>query len=208
MIEGLHVDRRDLLGHALLLVGAAASASFSAEALAAAASGGKRYLAKSPFTTLSALADTMIPVTDTPGALAAGVPETLDAMLAHWASAPTRELITGGLARIDAAAIAQQGKAFAAIAPQDRLAFLVEHDKAALKAVPPPPGAKPAHPFAPLVSVADNGYHRLKDLVITLYYASEIGMTRELVYEHVPGEWVPSLKITPGMRPFAGTGPF
>jgi len=66
MIEGLHVDRRDLLGHALLLVGAAASASFSAEALASTAKGGKRYLAKSPFATLSAVADTILPATDTP----------------------------------------------------------------------------------------------------------------------------------------------
>ncbi len=35
---------------------------------------------------------------------------------------------------------------------------------------------------------------------------SEIGMTQELVYEHVPGKWVPSLEMTPGMRPFASPG--
>ena len=55
-------------------------------------------------------------------------------------------------------------------------------------------------------SVADPGYHRIKTLVLSLYYNSEIAMTQELVYEHVPGEWVPSLEITPGMRPFAGGG--
>ncbi len=49
---------------------------------------------------------------------------------------------------------------------------------------------------------------KLKDLVITLYYNSEIAMTQEEIYEHVPGKWVPSLKITPGMRPVAGVGPF
>jgi len=92
------------------------------------------------------------------------------------------------------------------LAADARNAFLVEYDKAALQAVPLPPDAPKAHPFMPQVSVVDNGYHRLKGLVVSLYYVSEIGLTQELVYEHVPGPWVPSLKITPGMRPFASVG--
>jgi hypothetical protein len=31
-------------------------------------------------------------------------------------------------------------------------------------------------------------------------------MTQELVYEHVPGKFVASLKTTPETRPFAGVG--
>lgn len=208
MLQDIQLRRRALLQHALVLVGAAATTGISAEALAYGAKEPKRHLAKSAFATLSAACDTLIPATDTPGALAAGVPQTFDALIENWASPATRELVSGALVRLDAAAKAQTGKSFAKLPTAQRATFLAEYDKAALKPVPPPPGAKPAHPFAPLVSVADNGWHRVKDLTITLYYMSEIGLTQELVYEHVPGEWVPSLPITPGMRPFAGTGPF
>lgn len=208
MSEAFDMDRRALLHHALLLTGAtvAATAGFSPAALAKAAARPTRFLSAAPFATLVAVADTMIPVTDTPGAVAAKVPETLDAMLRNWAAPATRTLIVDGLGRIDAAARTQQGKPFAALSPDQRKAVLLAHDKAALAPAPLPPGAKDGF-LTRVVGVADQGYYRLKDLVISLYYASEIGLTQELIYEHVPGQWVPSLKITPGMRPFAGPGP-
>ncbi len=208
MSQQLAFNRRTLLQHALALAGASAIAGFSSEALARSARKGHRYLGTSAFATLSAACDTLIPATDTPGAADAQVPELLDALLADWASAATRELVSGALSRLDAVSRTGTGKGFAQLAASERAALLIEHDRASLQPVPPPPGSKPAHPFAPLVSVADNGWHRVKDLAITLYYLSEIGLTQELVYEHVPGEWVPSLPLTPGMRPFAGTGPF
>jgi gluconate 2-dehydrogenase gamma chain len=208
VLQEFELGRRALLGHALVLAGAVSTAGFSAEALAKAAAKPKRYLAKSPFAALSALADTIVPVTETPGALAANVPALVDALLVNWASPETREAIGGSLARLDATAQAQHGKTFAALTAAERAAFLTDYDKAALKPVPPPPGAKSANPFAPTVYVIDPGYLRVKGLIIALYYSSEIGLTQELIYEHVPGTWQPSIKLEPGMRPFAGTGPF
>lgn len=209
MQDAFNMDRRAMLSHALLVAGASAAAvaGFTPEALAKAARQQKRFLAASPFAALGAVADTIIPVTDTPGAVAAQVPQKLDAMLSNWAAPATRTMLVEAIARIDAAAKAQKGKAFAALSPEERKALLIAHDKAALTAVPVPPGAKTGNPFAPYVSVADRGYYKLKELMISLYYASEIALTQEQVYEHVPGEWVPSLKITPGMRPFASVGP-
>lgn len=204
MSEFMQLGRRDLLRHILVLAGASATASFSLEALASAAKEPKKFLGKNAFATLSAVADTIIPVTDTPGALAADVPARFDAMLSNWASPETRELVVGALARLDKAALAATGSSFDRLTPEARKAFLIGHDKASLQPVPPPPNASKGTIMGPLVSVVDNGYHRLKSLTITLYYASEIGLTQELVYEHVPGTWVPSLKITPGMHPFAG----
>lgn len=208
MLEALNMDRRALMGHALLLAGATAAAGFSEDALARAARKPRRLLGRSAFALLSAFADTIIPVTDTPGALAANVPALVDAMLANWAAPATRDEVIAALGRMDAAATAQKGKAFAALTAAERTAFLTDYDRTALKPVPPPPGAKSANPFAPIVSVTDNGYHRTKGLVVALFLSSEVALTHEQVYEHVPGTWVPSLKITPGMRPFAGVGPF
>jgi hypothetical protein len=55
-------------------------------------------------------------------------------------------------------------------------------------------------------SVAKPGFLKVKEMVIALYYVSEVALTQELIYEHNPGEWVPSMKVTPDTRPFAGTG--
>ena len=208
MSEHLMMERRALLHNALLLVGATAVGTFSPQALAKAAAAPQRFLAKPVMATLRAVADTIIPASDTPGALAAGVPAKFDALLANWATATTRTEIVDVLGAIDAAARAQKGKAFAALSAADRDAVLRPIDAAGLKVVPPKPGATRPHPFAPVTSVADPGWLRIKDLVINLYYYSEIGSTQELVYDHVPGPFQPSIKLTPQSHPWLGTGPF
>ena len=44
---------------------------------------------------------------------------------------------------------------------------------------------------------------RFKELVLTLYYLSQPGATRELRYEHTPGKWEPSIEIGPDTRAWA-----
>jgi gluconate 2-dehydrogenase gamma chain len=39
-----------------------------------------------------------------------------------------------------------------------------------------------------------------------LYYYSEPALTHELAYEHSPGEWLPSIPVTPETRPWGGAG--
>ncbi len=209
MLDHLTTDRRTLLQHTLLLAGAVSMSGCSYTALAAEAASPGRFLSASPYAALEAYADVLIPQTaNSGGAIAAKVPQAFDALLRGWASAGTKDQVNDALSRLDAAAQAAHGKPLAQITPDERVSFLREYDRAALQNVPPPPGAKSSNPFAPLVSVADGGYHKLKQLVINLYYSSEIALTLETPYEHVPGEWVPSLKITPGMRAFASGGPF
>lgn len=199
----LETDRRGLIGRIALMIGAAA---LPVDVLAAPRRSARRYLAPAPFALLSAVADTLVPVTDTPGAIAARVPASFDALLAHWASAETRTKVTDALARIDAFAKAETGRAFTTLPPEQRHAVLVKHDLAALKPVPRTDKLSGIAAMMAGPSVVDQGYARLKDLLVTLFYASEIGLTEELVYEHVPGKWVPSLTITPGMRAYASVG--
>ncbi len=208
MFDSVGMDRRALMARALLLVGASvAPASIDAFA-ATKARPGKRFLNPAQFTLLSAVADTILPTTDTPGALAAGIPAKLDGMLSTWASAKTRLELIQALDRIDAASKSQKRLGFAALSVADRAAVLRPYDAAALKPAPAPANAPKVTLFAPATYVADNGYLRLKDLVITLYYSSEIAMTKELIYEHVPGTWQPSIKTTEATRPWASAGPF
>jgi gluconate 2-dehydrogenase gamma chain len=205
MHDFAQMDRRTMIQRIALLLGAA---SLPADAFALAAKGkGKRYLTPAQFALLSAVADTIIPVTDTPGAVATGVPRQLDGMLAKWASAAHRTEMVGALTEIDALALTAYKKGFAALDPARRKSLLVEYDKAALK--PGPPRKEKLSGFAAMAAgppVAKPGFLRLKDLVIALYYSSEVALTKELIYEHVPGQWVPSMKVTPETRPFAGVG--
>lgn len=196
-------DRRSLLQHLALLLGATA---LPAEALAAPRQRAQRFLPPPRFATLSAVSDTLIPATDTPGALAAKVPEVLDGMMRNWASAKTRTELAGALAAIEAAARASDKTVFAALSPERRKAVLIEHEKAALKPVPRKEQLTGLAALMRPPSVADPGYYRLKSMIIALYYNSEVAMTQELIYTHVPGPYQPSVKIEPGTRPEAGGG--
>ncbi len=200
-----NMDRRMLMQRMALLLGATA---LPAEAFAAPAARARRFLPPASFKLLSAVVDTILPTTDTPGALAAGVPAKLDGMLANWASADTRAKVTGALSRIDAAAVSGKKKSFALLGGAERAALLRPYDAAALKEVPPPASAPKVNFFTQIKYVADPGYLKLKDLVINLYYYSEIGATKELIYEHVPGKFEPSVKLTAQSRPYLGLGPF
>ncbi len=199
------VDRRGMLQQLAVLLGVA---TLPAHALAATgARAKKQFLTGAQFSLLSAIADTIIPTTDTPGAVAAGVPRLFDTMVRDWASAARRTELTGAIAEIDALAMTADKKTFAALSPARRKAILVEHDKAALKPGPPPKEKLSA--FQAMTAgppVTNPAYLKVKELVIALYYSSEIACTQEQVYEHVPGKFAPSIPVTPETRPFAGTG--
>lgn len=198
------MDRRGLLSRAMVLIGATAVAGcgFMPGSSAPAA------LDDSQLKLLDAFADTLIPQTNTPGALGAGTPKAVARMYAEWASEQTREELSGALGRIDAAARKATGKGFAELDAAARQKFLSAHDAASLKDVPPPADAPKGNPFAPVISVVDNGYAKLKDLVATTYYMSETALTKELEYEHVPGGWTASVKVTPQTRPAITFGAF
>lgn len=208
MPDSLSMERRDLLSHMLFLVGAASTVTLTAPALAKATARTKPYLDAPVFSLLSAVSDTIIPRTDTPGAIEARVPAKFDGLLATWASGQRRVELTQALARIDAAARSQAGKGFAELSSDQRYDLLAVHDIAALK---PVPRKKQATGFASLSeapSVVDPGYSKLKELVVVLYYYSEQALTSELAYEHSPGGWTASIKVTPETRPSGGLTSF
>lgn len=227
MTTALAMDRRVLLQRAMLLLGASVMPG-GAEALAAAAKAGARLLDAKRYELLTAVADTIVPKTDTPGAVEAGVPQVIDSMLRNWASPARRAELTAALDAIDARARAAGHKSFASLTPQQRHDLLVPHDAAALKVVPrpaPPPPATVVQGTPTVIDpkqgrakqettqdlragppVADPGYGKLKELIVIGYYYSEAALTHELPYEHAPGQWQPSIPVTPQTRPAGGAG--
>jgi hypothetical protein len=224
----MSVNRRNLMQRAALIVGAALTPGFSLEAMAAQAAATDRWLGDRRFALLTAVADTIVPKTDTPGAVEVGVPALVDGLLQTWASPPRRTAIVDALDEIDGLAASKHRQAFAALRPEQRLELLAAHDIAALKPLPatPPPavpvGAAPttvdpnyARPKQqPPQTMMDKmgpkftnpGYGKLKELIVILYYYSEPALSSALAYEHSPGEWRPSVPMTPSTRPWGGAG--
>ncbi|MEJ5976908.1 gluconate 2-dehydrogenase subunit 3 family protein [Novosphingobium sp. PS1R-30] len=202
------MDRRSLLEGALLLLGVTATAGFSPDAFAKAAASPKPSLPAGDFALLSAVADTIIPRTDTPGAVDARVPAKFDALLVNWAAPKRRTELTGALATIDRLAREKTGQGFVALTPEQRKELLVAHDVAALKPVPRTDKLTGMQAMMAGPAVADPGYAKLKELIVVLYYYSEEALTTELTYEHSPGDWTPSIKVTPETRATGGLGMF
>lgn len=73
-------------------------------------------------------------------------------------------------------------------------------------------GASPARRMAAVAAVdqaafaetdrdaPESPWKKLKALILTAYYTSETGGSRELQYELVPGKWEPDLPFVPGSR--------
>lgn len=177
-MEDLAFDRRGAICGLAALLGVSV---LPADVLAKAAKAEASLPGQLP-SVLAAYADTLMPRTDTPGALDAGVPRLFSALLVNWASPQTRASMLEALQGIDAAA----GPAgFAAKPAVERGAILAAYDQA---------------------NFAAPGYRRLRELVLVLYYSSEPGATVELRYEHAPGAFEPSLPLTAQTRAWAGAG--
>ncbi|OJU17628.1 MULTISPECIES: gluconate 2-dehydrogenase subunit 3 family protein [unclassified Sphingomonas] len=119
---------------------------------------------------MAALSERVIPTTDTPGALAAGVPDYIEKLLADWALPEDRVPIVAGLDAIEARSISDYGVSAVNATPaqQDALLALAMNNNL---------------PAAPAF------FELFRQLVITGYYTSEIGMTQEREYLPVPGEY-------------------
>ncbi len=119
---------------------------------------------------MTALSERVLPTTDTPGAIAAGVPAFIEKMLADWAEPGDRAPIVAGLDAIEARSQRDYRTSAAKATPaqQDALLTLAMNDQM--------PGGK-------------TFFEAFRQLVITGYYTSEIGMTQEREYLPVPGEY-------------------
>ena len=119
---------------------------------------------------MTALSERVMPTTDTPGAIAAGVPEYIEKLLADWASPDDRKPILAGLDAIEA---------------QSRTDYKVSADK-----------ATPAQQDALLTLAMEDKipggadfFDKFRQLVLTGYFTSEVGITQEREYLPVPGRY-------------------
>ena len=182
------MQRRAALRTLAALAGVPALAGRSAGDLLAEAAtrgGGLSALTPAEDATVVALAERIIPTTDTPGATAARVNQFIDVLLADWFTDEERNDFLAGLADVEARARRAFGKAFADGTPveQDGVVAILDDEAHNVG------GAEP--------SAAGRFFARFKALTLYGYYNSEVGMTQELHYEIIPNHYAPCAPLGP-----------
>ena len=144
---------------------------------------------------LDAVAELIIPATETPGAREAGVAAFVDRAVADFCTPGDAQAICVGLDRIEADARASHGAAFTALAPEQQTMLLARYD------------AEEGAPQAAAIGRGDTEtglsnriplfeapqgrpfFAVLKDLVTVGYFTSKPGATKALRYELTPGAY-------------------
>jgi len=180
------MHRRDLL-KCSLLTGIAVCSSSLSRAILAGVTGGA--VPSSPVfsgaqrQSVQLLADMIIPPTDTPGAVEAGVPGFIESIVGDWYRDGERRIFFQGLLDLDDFCLAREQLRFNDAGEEARVAALVDQQQRASSYQAPStmsfvPGAA-IDPEAPF-------FKKLKELVVTGYYTSEIGTKQEMAYLPMP----------------------
>jgi glucoside 3-dehydrogenase (cytochrome c) hitch-hiker subunit len=127
--------------------------------------------------TVTAVAELIIPATDTPGAKDAGVTPFIDLLLSDWMPDDSRDRFLAGLTDLDVRARAAFGKAFVDGAPADQVRLLTLLEDEALR-IKDQPGAHP-EPF----------FHTMKRLTMYGYYSSKVGAEQDQHFDMIPGTY-------------------
>jgi hypothetical protein len=182
------MQRRDALRTLAVLAGVPALAGRTpGDLLAGAATRAGRLSALTPAedATVVALAERIIPATDTPGATAARVNQFIDVLLADWFTHEERGDFLAGLADVEARARTAFGQAFADGTPGEQDGVVATLDDEAHNV-----GSGER-------SAAGRFFARFKALTLYGYYNSEVGMTQELRYEIIPNHYAPCAPLGP-----------
>lgn len=191
------MDRRDVLRILGGALGASALEGLSPERLAAvareahglAARGATGLLDPHQRETVAAIAELIMPATDTPGARSAGVPEFIEAIVGEWYHDDERAAFLRGLADVDSRSQAAFDRTFVALVEAEQAAILTGMD-AESRAMP---RGAPQHFFA-----------RIKGLTLSGYYTSEIGVTQELGEVFMPGRYDGAAPVRAASAPPGG----
>lgn len=134
--------------------------------------------------TVKAMAEMIIPRTETPGAVDVGAAEFIDLILTEWCDDAERTRFVAGLADIDSRSQARWGKVFVDCSSDQQADILTALGKKMteeIKETIPRARGRGTNPT--------NFYAMFRHLTLTAYYTSEAGATDELHFEMIPGQY-------------------
>ena len=176
------LTRRTAIRNAAVLIGGAISATELGLLESALAATGvesqPKFLSSEQLRMVERIADLIIPETDTPGAVEAGVHRFIDVMLEEWASSDTQREFIDGLTGIERRA--KEG------GMQSFLGGTVERQGELVRSLD-------EEAFA--TGAQDTFFRRLKKLILFAYFSSEPGATQTLRFDRIPGDYEPCLSL-------------
>jgi hypothetical protein len=146
--------------------------------------------------TVKAMAELILPKTDTPGATDVGAGEFIDLMLTEWYDEQDRNRFLNGLSEVDLHAKDLFGKNFVEASPDQQaeiLAWLGEKMTAEADALGTTRRERRGSSQGSSVSF----YSMLRRLTLTAYYTSEAGATEELHFQVIPDSHAGCATIPP-----------
>jgi len=138
--------------------------------------------------TVIAMADLILPETDTPGATATRVNEFIDRIVAEWYSDEERASFLAGLAHVDELTAKLFAKRFVDASPEQQGQVLRELGNEMTRAAETLADARPGY-RGEAPEPDDNFYFRFRALTLTGYFTSEAGFTKQLHEEIIPGHY-------------------
>ncbi len=190
------MERRELLKIIAVLSGAAmVGGDIFLSGCKTAATGPQGILAASDIALLNEVGDTIIPVTDTPGAKEAKVGEFMQVYVTDCYTKDEQKAFTDGLSTINNTSKKQFGKDFSKLSASEKnslLTGLENEAKAYNKQVDEK--EKPTRELAQkgmkeFIGAPSHYYTMIKQLTLFGYFSSEIGMTKALKFLPVPGKY-------------------
>jgi hypothetical protein len=122
---------------------------------------------------IAALSERILPESDTPGAIAVGVPAFIEVIIHHWMTDEERTRLEKGLSTIDAAAKERFKSDFANLTTDQQNTLIGEWDKAQQRE----PGT------------AADAYGRIKDMTVYGYFTSKPVVENILQLKRMPGRY-------------------
>ena len=180
--DTLAISRREAIRRAALILGVAISPSLltgvmSAQPAPTTAGAKPVYLSAKQAATAGAVAERIIPRTDTPGALDVGVPAFVDLMFGKFMTADEKNIFAAGLADVEARSVTANKRAFSQLSAAQQDSLLTEIAEAAQ-------------------NKTQTFFHLVKELTLLGYFTSEpVGKT-VLHYDPVPGKFQADIPLS------------
>jgi hypothetical protein len=132
------------------------------------------------------LAETIIPKTDTPGAIDAGVPAWLELLAQDCLPEADQKILRDGLGSVETRSAAQFKNPFAQLSVAERIQLLTAMEQESKKAGDPKAFIR-----------------QFKELTKFCFVNSEIGATQAFEFNLIPGRWEPAADLKPGQKAYS-----
>jgi gluconate 2-dehydrogenase gamma chain len=169
------ITRREAIRRTAMMLGIAITPSLlsgvmQAQTAAAAGNAGARFLSAGQFATAAAIAERILPRTDTPGARDIGVPAFLDVMYGKYMTEDEKAVFATGLAEVETMSKAAGQRGFTQLTPMQQDTVLTKMAVAAQKQ-------------------EKTFFHLIKELTLLGYFTSEPIGKNVLHYDPIPGRY-------------------